>query len=64
MGYDFPKIQEDLAVFDISFTQDYGFTKVKSVFRFNLKQCASEGWKINDLRLIYTDSPDFKKYVS
>jgi len=61
-GYDFPKIQENLAVFDISFTIDYGFAKVKNVFRFNLID--NDGWKITDLRLIYTDSPSFKQYVS
>ena len=61
VGYDFPDIQEDLAVFDVSFTLDYGFTKSKSVFRFNLIN--SDGWKITDLRLIYTDWSDFKEYV-
>jgi len=61
LGYDFPDIQEDLAVFDVSFTLDYGFAKSKSVFRFNLIN--SDGWKITDLRLIYTDWSEFKKYV-
>ena len=63
-GYDFPKIQEDLAVFDISVTLDYGFTKSKSIIRFNLTNLPSEGWKITDLRLIYTDWNDYKQYVS
>ncbi len=62
IAYDFPNIQDEFAVFDISFTQDYGFSKVKSVFRFNLID--NKGWKITDLRLIYTDSQSFKQYVS
>ena len=61
ISYDFPEIQENLAVFDISFTEDYGFTKIKNIFRFNLIN--NDEWKITDLRLIYTDSPSFKQYV-
>ncbi len=60
--YDFPKIQENLAVFDVvihhdkNYIYDLGADIEKNIFRFNLKKYSQTGWRITDIRLIYTES--------
>lgn len=61
--YDFPKIQENLAVFDVSLERQI-ISLEESIFRFNLKKYPEKGWKITDIRLIYTDNPLAQEYVS
>ena len=60
--YAFPKIQENLAVFDVvlhynkSYSSNLGTDIEKSIFRFNLKKYSQTGWRITDIRLIYTEN--------
>ena len=58
--YDFPTIQENLAVFDVVIHHDIE----KNIFRFNLKKYSQTGWRITDIRLIYTENTMMQRLLS